>query len=134
MGADEQHPPWGADLLCLHLVEAAAALDGMRPRSAVGPARLPIDRVFTVSGFGTVVTGTLIDGTFRAGQDDEPLRDLQRRLDRVREARPNLRLQHEPIDDGFDARIEQLDDQHQYDGADQRQAFDRIYRQQHRGR
>jgi selenocysteine-specific elongation factor len=35
--------------------------------------RLPIDRVFTVSGFGTVVTGTLIDGTFHAGQDVEVL-------------------------------------------------------------
>ena len=30
---------------------------------------LPIDRVFTVQGFGTVVTGTLINGTLRA--DDE---------------------------------------------------------------
>jgi selenocysteine-specific elongation factor len=27
-----------------------------------GPARLPVDRVFTVSGFGTVVTGTLVSG------------------------------------------------------------------------
>ena len=27
------------------------------------PARLPIDRVFTVKGFGTVVTGTLWSGS-----------------------------------------------------------------------
>src|SRR5436309_1863933 len=32
-------------------------------------ARLPIDRVFTMKGFGTVVTGTLISGTIR--KDDE---------------------------------------------------------------
>lgn len=29
------------------------------------PFRLPIDRVFTVEGFGTVVTGTLLEGTLR---------------------------------------------------------------------
>src|SRR5579859_7757914 len=33
--------------------------------------RLPIDRVFTVAGFGTVVTGTLIDGELRLGQELE---------------------------------------------------------------
>jgi selenocysteine-specific elongation factor len=32
------------------------------PRRADGPARLPIDRAFTVAGFGTVVTGTLHAG------------------------------------------------------------------------
>ncbi len=31
--------------------------------------RLPVDRVFTMSGFGTVVTGTLVDGTVRVGDD-----------------------------------------------------------------
>ena len=31
--------------------------------------RLPVDRVFTMSGFGTVVTGTLVDGTIRVGGD-----------------------------------------------------------------
>ena len=39
-----------------------AAVGRLRPRSALGPARLPIDRVFTLSGFGTVVTGTLASG------------------------------------------------------------------------
>lgn len=34
------------------------------PRVDLGRARLPIDRVFTVTGFGTVVTGTLIGGSF----------------------------------------------------------------------
>ena len=31
--------------------------------------RLPIDRVFSMSGFGTVVTGTLLDGTVSVGDD-----------------------------------------------------------------
>ncbi|NWF63538.1 MAG: selenocysteine-specific translation elongation factor [Chloroflexi bacterium] len=35
--------------------------------------RLPIDRVFTISGFGTVVTGTLRDGRFTVGDEVEIL-------------------------------------------------------------
>ena len=31
--------------------------------------RLNVDRVFSVKGFGTVITGTLIDGTFRVGDE-----------------------------------------------------------------
>lgn len=33
--------------------------------------RLPIDRVFTLAGFGTIVTGTLISGTFSLGDEVE---------------------------------------------------------------
>jgi len=33
------------------------------------PFRLPIDRVFTMEGFGTVVTGTLIEGQFKEGDE-----------------------------------------------------------------
>ena len=36
-------------------------------RPASGPFRLPIDRVFTMTGFGTVVTGTLVSGTMKIG-------------------------------------------------------------------
>ena len=35
------------------------------------PFRLPIDRVFTLSGIGTVVTGTLIEGKLATGDDVE---------------------------------------------------------------
>jgi selenocysteine-specific elongation factor len=45
--------------------EAAAA----RPRPVDGAARLPIDRAFSIRGFGTVVTGTLVSGSIKA--DDE---------------------------------------------------------------
>jgi selenocysteine-specific elongation factor len=33
----------------------------------INKARLPIDRVFTMTGFGTVVTGTLLDGRLEVG-------------------------------------------------------------------
>jgi selenocysteine-specific elongation factor len=46
------------------LVEAPA-----KPNT--GWPRLPIDRVFTVAGFGTVITGTLIHGELRLGQEVE---------------------------------------------------------------
>src|SRR5439155_2346615 len=42
-----------------------------RARPSTGRPRLPIDRVFTVAGFGTVVTGTLIDGELHLGQELE---------------------------------------------------------------
>lgn len=38
-----------------------------------GPFRLPVDRVFTVQGFGTVVTGTLLSGSIRVGDEVEIL-------------------------------------------------------------
>ncbi len=41
------------------------------PKRDIGRPRLPIDRVFTMAGFGTVVTGTLLDGSFRVGQEVE---------------------------------------------------------------
>src|SRR5439155_21934377 len=41
------------------------------PRADRGRPRLPIDRAFTISGFGTVVTGTLTDGSLRVGQEVE---------------------------------------------------------------
>jgi selenocysteine-specific elongation factor len=41
------------------------------PRRDVGRPRLPVDRVFTIAGFGTVVTGTLSEGTLSTGQEVE---------------------------------------------------------------
>jgi len=46
-------------------------LDSATPRRDIGRPRLPIDRVFSIAGFGTVVTGTLIDGQLRLGQEVE---------------------------------------------------------------
>jgi selenocysteine-specific elongation factor len=47
----------------------ASAAAEVQPRDSHAIARLPIDRVFTMKGFGTVVTGTLVAGTVR--RDDE---------------------------------------------------------------
>ena len=38
-------------------------------RKDLGKPRLPVDRVFTLTGFGTVVTGTLLDGSFKLGDE-----------------------------------------------------------------
>jgi selenocysteine-specific elongation factor len=42
-------------------------------KSVEGPFRLPVDRVFTMPGFGTVVTGTLLSGRVREGDEVEIL-------------------------------------------------------------
>jgi len=39
----------------------------------LGKPRLPVDRVFVMAGFGTVVTGTLVDGGLHVGQEIEIL-------------------------------------------------------------
>ncbi len=43
------------------------------PRPNRGRPRLPVDRVFSISGFGTIVTGTLLDGQLQVGQEVEIL-------------------------------------------------------------
>jgi selenocysteine-specific elongation factor len=58
----------GAGLEDLKRAMVAAAID-VQPRDSHAIARLPIDRVFTMKGFGTVVTGTLVAGTIR--REDE---------------------------------------------------------------
>jgi len=50
-------------------------------RRETGRPRLPVDRVFSMAGFGTVVTGTLIEGRLRTGQEVEILpRGLRARI------------------------------------------------------
>jgi selenocysteine-specific elongation factor len=50
------------------LHHAAAQVSG---KDATRPFRLPIDRAFAMKGFGTVVTGTLISGAVRTGDEVE---------------------------------------------------------------
>ena len=74
------------------------------PKRDIGRPRLPIDRAFTVAGFGTVVTGTLTDGALRLGQEVEVVpapkgrgelrsrvRGLQTHRRQVEEANPGTR-------------------------------------------
>jgi selenocysteine-specific elongation factor len=56
----------GLDDLRQALVAASVEVPARDPSA---PARLPIDRVFTMKGFGAVVTGTLVSGTIR--KEDE---------------------------------------------------------------
>src|SRR3990170_3522515 len=61
----------------LGLEELAATIEAELAKTPakrdIGRPRLPIDRAFTIAGFGTVVTGTLIDGSLRVGQEVEVL-------------------------------------------------------------
>lgn len=58
----------GLDDLKRAMIAAAAEV---RPRDVDALARLPVDRVFTMKGFGTVVTGTLVAGTIRREEELE---------------------------------------------------------------
>lgn len=49
--------------------EISRSLREIDRRINTGRPRLPIDRVFTLPGFGTVVTGTLLDGYLRLGDE-----------------------------------------------------------------
>jgi selenocysteine-specific elongation factor len=77
----------------------SACLAERPPRPDLGRPRLPVDRVFSISGFGTVVTGTLMDGSFKAGQEVEILpagkkgriRGLQTHKQREETAAPGSR-------------------------------------------
>ena len=85
------------------LTALQAALDGELANTAarpdVGRPRLPVDRSFAMSGFGTVVTGTLVGGALRQGVEVSVLpagrrvriRGLQQHNQPVEEARPGSR-------------------------------------------
>lgn len=86
------------------LPELVAALQDILartpPRPDRGRPRLWIDRVFTIGGFGTVVTGTLVDGHLEVGQEVEILprglrariRGLQTHKTKIQRAVPGSRV------------------------------------------
>jgi len=49
--------------------ELANLIDALPPRVTTGVFRLPVDRVFTVKGFGTIVTGTVLGGEVKVGDE-----------------------------------------------------------------
>jgi len=75
-------------------------LEETTARRDLGRPRLPIDRCFSITGFGTVVTGTLIDGSFSVGQEVElepsgarcRIRGLQSHKSKVDYTDPGVRL------------------------------------------
>ncbi len=86
------------------LPELVSAIDRMlsdtESRKDIGRPRLAIDRVFTITGSGTIVTGTLIDGALSVGQEVEivppglksRLRGLQTHKARLNVATPGSRV------------------------------------------
>lgn len=68
----------GLDDLVARIAEAGARLPGKETQDVV---RLPLDRVFTIQGTGTVVTGTLWSGELRVGDRVRILpQDLEARV------------------------------------------------------
>ncbi len=63
----------GVEALRAEITRLAAEAAADPPRASGVAARLPIDRVFTLKGFGTVVTGTLVAGALRVGDEVEIL-------------------------------------------------------------
>lgn len=75
-------------------------IDEIPPKQDIGRPRLSIDRIFTMTGFGTVVTGTLVDGSLSVGQGVEivppglrsRIRGLQSHQESIEQASPGHRL------------------------------------------
>ena len=83
--------------------ELVGKIDELLEKSAakkdIGRPRLPIDRVFSLKGFGTVVTGTLLEGRFSVGQQvmilpggmESRIRGIQTHKKKTSEAEPGTR-------------------------------------------
>lgn len=65
------------------------------PRDELAPLRLPVDRVFSITGFGTIVTGTILAGTVKPGMTVDVL-PLERSA-RVRQIQVHGRLADQAV-------------------------------------
>ncbi|KPK77819.1 MAG: hypothetical protein AMJ89_01715 [candidate division Zixibacteria bacterium SM23_73] len=80
--------------------EIVKMISEIQPRKDIGKPRMYIDRVFTMAGRGTVVTGTLIDGSFHLGEEIQILpqgisariRDLQTHKKKFEKTLPGTRV------------------------------------------
>lgn len=78
----------------------SALVHDLPPKADRSRPRLPIDRVFSMPGFGTVVTGTLLDGSLEVGQEVElapgalrgRIRGLQTHKQHIARAAPGSRV------------------------------------------
>jgi len=64
----------------LQVINRQAAESEQQAKKYSGPPRLPVDRVFTITGFGTVATGTLLSGQINTGDNLQiyPVGDIYR--------------------------------------------------------
>jgi selenocysteine-specific elongation factor len=82
------------------LVTLSEVLKDQPPRLDLGKPRLFVDRTFVMPGFGSVVTGTLLDGSFRVGDEvlllpgnkTGRIRGLQNHSQKVAEIGPGNRV------------------------------------------
>ncbi|GCF07432.1 selenocysteine-specific translation factor [Dictyobacter arantiisoli] len=86
------------------LLELLSALDDLlqhvSAQKNIARPRLPVDRVFSLAGFGTIVTGTLLDGVLKVGLDVEVLpqglktriRGIQTHKQQVASSQPGSRV------------------------------------------
>ena len=80
-------------------------LNDMPSRADLGRPRLPVDRSFTIAGFGAVVTGTLVDGSLAVGDEVElalsgeraRIRGLQTQKTKVETIGPREQSGCEPV-------------------------------------
>jgi selenocysteine-specific elongation factor len=80
--------------------ELDRVLGQVREKADLGRPRLPVDRVFSIAGFGTVVTGTLSDGAFAVGDEVEiapgglkaRIRGVQTHKEKLARAEPGGRV------------------------------------------
>lgn len=87
----------GIDELRKLILEMSLECDSRREDKSL--LRLPIDRVFTIDGFGTVITGTLMEGTLEIGDEimiypsekRAKVRNIQVHSKSVKEARAGQR-------------------------------------------
>ena len=82
----------GIEQLRQMIFELAGQMSGKKNEL---PLRIPVDRVFTMEGFGTVITGTLIEGTLRKGE--EVMLYPAEKIGKVR----NLQVHSESVEQAF---------------------------------
>lgn len=70
-------------------------LQAVQQKNTSKPFRIPVDRVFSVDGFGTVITGTLIEGTVTEG--DEVMIYPGEKLTKVR----NLQVHNQTVSTAY---------------------------------
>ncbi len=79
--------------------QLAALMENLPPKADKAKPRMPIDRTFSIAGFGTVVTGTLLDGSFSLGDEvvilpsgrTGRIRTIQNHKRKVQQAQPGGR-------------------------------------------